>query len=349
MRHLVASLLTVVVLCGATHVTAEPRPLGDVRVLAKIPPPGFPESVVVRGNRAFVSTQSRSGTAGLGASTVVMFNARTGKLLRTYTIQGENLAQDHSLTNMAFDAQYRLYVISSQLGLLRLDLKTGAQTVYAPPVPNLPTCASVSIGTPCSPTVADQAPLPNSLVFDPAGYAYITDSMQATIFRVPPGGGTPAIWFQDPRFDGIVGANGIRVSPDGQKIYVAVTVTSLATGPIYTLPLIDAPQAADLTLFHQFGLEGPDEITFGRSGKLYVSLAVSNAAAVLGPNGAEVARYSGPANDGTVIDSPSGVAFRGGSLLMNNHALFTQNASHMVLFDIFVGDHGVKLFRPRLP
>jgi len=128
-----------------------------------------------------------------------------------------------------------------------------------------------------------------------------------------------------------------------------VTFTNASTGPIYSLPLVDAPQAADLTLFHQYGADGPDEITFGRSGKLYVSLAVTNAASVLDPSGAEVARYPGPATNGVPIDSPSGVAFHGRSLLMNNHALFTQNAAHMVVFDIAVGDRGLPLQRPRLP
>lgn len=341
-----ATLCAAALLCLAGAAGADPRPLGDVRVLAQIPAPGFPESVVVRGNRAYVSTQSHSGTAGLGPSTVVAFNARTGKLVRTYPIQGEVLAQDHSLTNMAFDRQHRLYVLSSQLGLIRLDLKTGAQQPYAAPVPNLPACPNAA---PCSPTSSDQPPLANSLVFDAAGYTYVTDSAQATIFRIPPGGGQPAIWFQDARLDGIVGANGIRVSLDGQRIFVAVTFTAAARGPIYTLPLVDAPQAADLTLFHEYGADGPDEIAFGRSGKLYVSLAVANAASVLDPNGNEVARYPGPASNGVPMDSPSGVAFHGKSLLMNNHALFTGNAAHMVTFDIVVGDHGAPLARPLLP
>src|SRR5262245_48105447 len=82
--------------------TAGRRPVGEVRVMAPIPSPGFPEGVVVWNNRAYVSTQSHGGTAGLGPSTVVAFNRRTGALLRTYTIQGEDLSKDHSLTNMAF-------------------------------------------------------------------------------------------------------------------------------------------------------------------------------------------------------------------------------------------------------
>jgi sugar lactone lactonase YvrE len=249
---------------------------------------------------------------------------------------------------MAFDSRHRLYVLSNQLGLLRINLRTGAQQTYAPPVPDLPTCAVAPPATLCSPTATDNAPLANSLAFDDAGNAYVSDSNQATIFRIPPGG-TPQVWFQDPRLDGIVGVNGLRVSPDGSRLFLAVTFTAQATGAIYSLPLVDTPQAADLVLFHQYGVDGPDEIVFGRSGRLYVSLAVANAASVLYPGGNEIARYPGPATNGVPIDSPSGVALVGRSLLMNNHALFSGTVANMVVFDIFVDDRAARQPRPRLP
>lgn len=344
MRRLLIAAALALLTISAAHAK---RPLGDTRVLAVIPDPGFPEGLAIRGSRAYVSTPSRSGTAGLGPSTIFAFSTSSGKVVRTYEIQGEVLAQDHSLNNIAFDRQHRLYALSSQLGLIRLDIRTGAQEVYAPPIPDLPRCALAP--PPCSPTANANPPLANSLVFDPAGNAYITDSAQATIFRVPRGGGTPQIWFQDSRLDGIVGTNGIRVSPDRQRIFVAVTFTAAAQGFIYSLPLVDTPTAGDLTVFHTYTTEAPDEIAFGRSGNLYVSLALANAASVLDPGGNEIARYSGPADDGTPIDAPSGVALRRRSLLMNNHALFSQNEDNMVVFDIFVDDRPDPLLLPRLP
>ena len=343
-----AGLLGILAFTLQSPVAAGPRPLGDVRVLAPIPSPGFPEGVIVRNARAYVATQSHAGTAGLGPSTVVAFKIRTGAIARTYTIAGEDLSRDHTLTNMAFDARHRLYVLSSQLGLVRINLRTGAQDVYAPPIPDLPICSAVPPGTPCSPTASDAAPLANSLAFDAAGNAYVSDSTEATIFRIPPGG-TPQVWFQDTRLDGIVGVNGLRVSPDASRLFLAVTFTAQATGAIYSLPLVDTPQAADLALFHQYALDGPDEIVFGRSGRLYVSLAVANAASVLDPDGNESARYPGPATNGVPIDSPSGVALAGRSLLMNNHALFSGTVANMVVFDIFVDDRAARLPRPRLP
>src|SRR4029077_20285418 len=113
-----------------------------------------------------------------------------------------------------------------------------------------------------------------------------SDSTEATIFRIPPGG-TPEIWFQDTRLGGPVGVNGLRIAPDGSRLFLAVTFTAQATGAVYSLPVVDAPQATDLALFHQYATEGPDEIVFGRSGRLYVSLAVAYAASVLDPTGSE--------------------------------------------------------------
>ena len=348
MRGAASALLLVATAARAPADPATPM-LGDIHVLTQIPAPGFPEGIAVKGHKVYVATQSRSATAGLGPSKVFAFDARTGQLLREYAIENEDLSQDHSLNNLAFGRGNRLYVLSPPLGIIRLDVRSGAQTIYADPLPDLPPCSQVAPGTACSPTSADSPPLPNDIVFDRAGNAYVTDSAQATIFRVPPGGGQPQIWFQDARLDGVVGANGIRLSPDRQRLVFAVSFTLQATGPIYSLPLVPAPQPTDLALFHQYATEGPDQLAFGRSGNLYVTLAVANQVSVLDGSGNELTRYSGPASNGVPIDSPSGVAFRRRSLLVNNHALFSQTTANMAVLEIFVGDRGRRLAHPRLP
>lgn len=324
--------------------------LGDTQVLAAIPSPGFPEGIAVKGHTAYVSTPSRSGTAGEGPSEIMAFDTRTGQLVRDYAIQNEDLSLDHSLNGIAFARGNDLCILSPQLGIVRLNVKSGAQDVYAAPLPDLPRCAAVPAGTPCSPTAADSPPLPNDIVFDREGNAYITDSNQATIFRVPRGGGQPQIWFQDAGLDGVVGPNGIRVTPDRKRIVFAVSFDVHGTGAVYTLPLVAQPAAADLAIFHQYAAEAPDDMAFGRSGKLYVSLALSNQISVLDPSGGEITRYSGPASSGLPLDSPSGVAFNNAtrSLLVNNHALFSLNAQNMVVFEIFADDRGKRLARPRL-
>lgn len=345
-----ARALLVAVAIALAPATSGAQALGDTQVLAPIPAPGFPEGIAVKGHTAYVSTPSRSGTAGEGPSEIIAFDTRTGQLVREYAIQNEDLSLDHSLNGIAFARGNDLCVLSPRLGIIRINVKSGAQDVYAAPLPDLPLCSQVPPGTDCSPTSADSAPLPNDIVFDRAGNAYVTDSYQATIFRVPRGGGQPQIWFQDARLDGVVGANGIRVSPDRQRIVFTVTFTFQGTGAVYSLPLAPAPGPADLALLHQYATEGPDDIAFGRSGNLYVSLAVSNEISVLDSSGNETARYSGPASNGLPLDSPSGVAFNGAtkSLLVNNHALFSLNTQNMVVFQIFVDDRAKRLARPRL-
>lgn len=344
-----ASAFLLVVTATRAGAGSPAHTLGETQVLAPVPAPGFPEGIAVKGHTAYVSTQSRGGTAGLGPSKVMAFDTRTGQLLREYVIENEDLSQDHSLNNIAFGRGHRLYVLSPPLGIIRLDVASGAQTIYADPLPDLLPCSQVSPGTACSPTSADSPPLANDIVFDRAGHAYVTDSGQATIFRVPPGGGQPQIWFQDARLDGVGGPNGIRLSPDRQRIVFAVSFTLQATGPIYSLPLVPAPQPTDLALFHQYATEAPDQLAFGRSGNLYVTLALANQISVLDASGNEVTRYSGPASDGLPIDSPAGMAFKGRSLLVDNHALFSQATQNMAVLEIFVGERGKRLARPRLP
>jgi len=319
------------------------RPFGDVQTLAPFPvPPGSPEGIVVKGNKAYVSGPARFGTAGQPPSIVVVYDTRTGEQLETIQIQGEDLSQEHANSCVAFDGEGRLYVVNTQRGIVRIDLVSGVQTVYAPPVPNL--------------LPLEVPPLPNDIAFDPAGNLYLTDSLQATIWRIPPGGGAPQVWFQDTSLATPFGPNGIRINPDRTKVYFAVTAEGanqfgFTGGKIYTLPLVDAPTAAQLEVFHQYNGEGPDGIAFGRSGRLYVMLASPgfSGVSVLSPAGAEVARFgNAPGNLISPFNSPANGAFdKHGSLLVTNHTfVFPGNES---VLSVFVDDKESPLVKPTLP
>jgi sugar lactone lactonase YvrE len=321
------------------------RPYGDVQTLGTFPvPPGSPEGIAVKGNKAYVSGPARFATAGGPPSIVVVYDTRTGEQLETIQIQGEDLSQEHANSCVAFDGDGRLYVVNTQRGIVRIDLGSGVQTVYAPPVPQLN---------------APVPALPNDIAFDPAGNLYLTDSFQATIWRIPPGGGEPEAWFQDAALATAFGANGIRLNPDRTKIYFAVTTQSLdlngpfTGGTIYTLPLVDAPTAADLKVFHQYNGEGPDGIAFGNSGRLYVMLASPgfSGVSVLSPTGAEVARFVNPLGPNFLIspfNSPANAAFdKHGSLLVTNHTfIFPGNES---VLSVYVNDKESPLVKPSLP
>lgn len=343
-------------LLPAAAAAKQTRPYGDVQVLATFPtPPGFPEGIAVKGNKVYVSGPARFGTAGTGPSTVVAYNRDTGATEATYTTQGEALAYEHANSCIAFDGQGRLYVLNIQLGMYRIDTGSGAQESYSTPFPDLPACDGNN--APCSPTFFDAPSLPNDVAFDEDGNAYVTDSLQATIWRVPAGGGAPQVWFQDARLGTVpngVGANGIRLSPDRSKVFVVVSIDPTGSPYIYTLPLVAAPQASDLTVFKAFTPgDIPDGIAFGKSSNLYVAIAtpLASGIAILNPSGAETGRLTNP--PGSPIfpyDSPANIAFDGhGSLLVTNHAFATMLPTNFTVLDVYVGDKGSPLSKPDLP
>ncbi|HEV2765274.1 MAG TPA: SMP-30/gluconolactonase/LRE family protein [Pyrinomonadaceae bacterium] len=335
------------------------RPLGDSRVFASVPtPPGFPEAIAVNGDRVYVSGPAQFGN--FVQPSVLAYDLDTGALVAQYPIKGQNLNLPQAASGLAFGKGDVVYVADLQQGVIRFDVEDPdvEQDVYSPALPDLPTCASVAAGTPCSPTAIDRTPLPNELVFDKKGNLYLTDSFQATIWRIPPGGGPAEIWFQSPALDMDFGANGARVSPDGNLLYVATSINQFGMGAIYTLPLVDEPAATDLQLFHQYNPgDVPDSFAFGKSGKLYVALAGTSQISVLNPDGSEETRYSGPAQNPNDPSqplpwvNPSAVAFndKTGSLLVTNHAIFAPNPEPLfAVFDVFVDDKAEHLARPNI-
>lgn len=338
---------------------SDPTPaqaLGDSQVIAPVPLPGFPEGIATRGDRFYVS--GPVGFHPLGSAYVQAYDIRTGALEATYPITITNpFAGASAALCIAFGPDGKLYVIEPFVGVIRMSLDPdNEQSVYAAFTPTGPS-------------------LLNDLAFDDDGTLYVTDSFQATIFRVPPGGGPPAVWFTDPRLAGDpfvpFGVNGIRIDKNStaaskdtgapKKLYVSVTAENgTLDGVIYRLPLVASPAAADLEEFHRYRgpgmpvlpIPGPDGIAFGKSGKLYVALAGTSQISVLRPDGSEEARYSGPAaNPGGALDptpwaNPANIAFddHEGTLLVTNHAnLVPFDPSLFVVFDVFVDDKGQPL------
>ncbi|HVF51845.1 MAG TPA: SMP-30/gluconolactonase/LRE family protein [Pyrinomonadaceae bacterium] len=343
---------------NAFAVGNQTRPLGDSNIFARVPAPGFPEGIAINGDRVYVSGPATFGN--FQPSKVLAYDINTGALVQEYPIQNQNFTQQHALSACAFGKKDMLYVVDTQQGIIRFDVDgvNNPQQVYATPVPDLPTCSSVAAGTPCSPTAIDQTPLPNDIVFDKDGNLYLSDSMQATIWRIPAGGGQPQIWFQSAAFDTPFGPNGLRVDPTGEKLYIAVTFGFFGDGYIYTLPLVSQPAASSLAVFHQYNAgEGPDGLAFGKSNKLYVACAGSNQISVLRPDGTEEARYSGPAQNPSnpaqplPWANPANIAFndKTRSLLVTNHAIFFPNPTDFAaVFDVFVDDKADHLARPNI-
>ncbi|HZI20547.1 MAG TPA: SMP-30/gluconolactonase/LRE family protein [Pyrinomonadaceae bacterium] len=356
---LVAALGAALLPAGAAlALTPNARPLGDSRVFAPFPSnPGYPESIAVNGDRVYVSGPAQFGS--FVQPKVIAYDLNTGAQVAEYPIKGQNPLAPQAGTGLAFAKNDMLYVGDLQLGVVRFDVDApGRQEVYASALPDLPTCSTALAGGACSPTALDRTPLINDLVFDKDGNLYISDSFQATIWRVAPGGGAPQVWFQSPALDAEFGPNGMRIDPQGKHLYVAVTFGAGFAGYVYTLPLKAAPAQSDLKLFYQYEPgAGPDGIAFGKSGNLYVALAGTSQVSVLSPGGTESARYGGPAaNPGGLLDplpwaNPSAVAFndKTGSLLVANHAIFVPVPDpFLAVFDVYVNDKADHLARPNV-
>lgn len=359
---------TVVPLCAATvaafagNASAHPPapPSYDITPFAQVPAtPGFPDGVAIHANKVFVSGPARFGTAGTGPSAIQVYNRNTGQLEETLPLTGEALDAEHALSNVATDCKGGVFALSTQLGLIHFAKRHGqyVQEAYGAALPDLPTCGAPGVTGACAPTAPsfiDFPPIINDLAFDKQGNAYVTDSLQATIFRYPAGGGAPQIWFQSPLLQGggpiPFGTNGVRIDPEGKSLYFAVTTsaTNPDLGAIYRLPLKDDNTDADLQVVHQYTEgEAPDQIAFGKKGDLYVTLAFANQVSILKADGTEV-RFASKLTDPIPLDSPANLAFdkQSKSLLIVNHALLSGNPDNFALLRADVRDAGTPLNEP---
>ena len=336
MSRLSFLLVPALLACGPTTAISYAQALGDSNVIASVPSPGFPEGIATRGNRFYVSGPAAFGLP-LGSAVVHAYDIRTGTLEDTYPITITNPAAGASAGSCAaFGPDGGLYVVEPYVGVIRMDLNPdNTQSVYSAFVPAGPS-------------------LLNDLAFDDEGNLYVTDSFAATIFRIPAGGGAPAVWFAHPALAGNpaipFGVNGIRTDKNNNHVYVSVTVDAGFNGVIYRLPLVPNPVATDLELFASLGFTGPDGIAFGKSGKLYVAEALSSTITVLNPDGSVDAVYAGPALNpsGPPVPwaNPANIAFNDqeGTLLVTNHAsLVPFDPTLFLVFDVFVSDKGSPL------
>ena len=343
---------------GGSAAARSGRQIGDSRVFATVPEPGHLEGIVVSGDIVFSGTTGAAAAFATGVksqSVLFAFDRATGALRSTLPVRGERLERGaplNGISGLAVDAAGRLYVADIQGRILRFDLDGDSprQEVYAV-IPDLPSVASSAVDRPS--TVDARSPLPNGIVFDGAGNLYVTDSWQAAIFRVPPGGGLAEVWFRSERMSGLFGANGIRVSPDGTSLYFAVTRDRLERSWIFRLPLADRPRVSDLDdvmswppRARALAPAGADGIAFGASGLLYVVLGGDEEVATIDLTTGAERRFASP-----LLYNPAGLAFddEARRLLVTNHAFFDDDPSHWTIVDLYVDDREAPLERPVVP
>lgn len=345
---------------GPAH--AADRAKGDVKLFAQVPMPGAPEPVVIAPDGTVYTATLNAESGDTSAPSKVFAFTPDGKLARTYDIKGQDLSQQHGLTGMAMDADGYLYIGSlAPPEVIRLDPRTGEQSVYAT-YRDVPVC-SATVTSDCSKAMNDMKPWPDYIVLAPDGSLYETDSLQALIWKVPPGGGRGQVWITDDRLQSLIGPpafgpSAMKLAPDHSTLYFTTVEGPTgdgdpSAGRIWKLPIQPDGKPGQLQEFYTAqAADAPGGIGFAKSGDLYVSLSGSNAIAQVGPDGKEKARFPDPITNETFtppLDSPLDVAFRGNSLLVANSAYLSNSASSFALLDVYVGEPGYDPLRPKIP
>jgi sugar lactone lactonase YvrE len=356
-----ATFVAAVCVCAMPASAADQRAKGDTKLFAPVPAPGAPEPVVVAPDGTVYTATLNAESGDTKAPSKVFAFGPDGKLRRAYDITGQDLSAEHGLTGMAMDADGALYIGSLAPPVIyRLDPATGKQTTYAT-LRDVPICSD-TVKTDCSNASQDMKPWPDYIAIAPDGSIYETDSLQALIWKVPPGGGKGQIWMTDSRLQSLIGPpafgpSAMKLAPDQRTLYFTTVEGPTGDGDptagrIWRVPIHPDGTPGPLQQFYVAqSADAPGGMGFAKSGDIYVTLSGSNAIAQVGPDGKEKARFPDPVTNMTFtppLDSPLDVAFRGDSLLVANSAFLSNSPSSFAILDVFVGEPGYDVLRPKI-
>lgn len=352
------SIILAVVMLAATGMPARAeRPLYDARVLGAVPDGdrGYIEGIAFDGTdvysgTAFGSTGTLIPVTSLGVpSRIFSWDRATGAPRAPIVVAGEDTTTEHGIVGLKFDAQGRLYALSNQLGLLRFT--RGGDAWQQEQVVELPDVAPCAVSAqPCSPTATDRPPLGNDMTWDADGNLYISDSFQASIWKVTPDG-TITQWFASPTIDRTFGANGLRVGPDGTFMAVAITGPDSGTfGPVeraskvIAVPFPDPSAGTIRDLLVLPNGETTDGIAYGASGDLYVLDNAGNKTFVARADGTVDVISNDDLSGAGRMDFPASLVFDGdGALLIANYAWLDGQLPQgsRTVIDVWVNDTGM--------
>ncbi len=353
MRRIVAAALLAALLVPAV---ADARDKWDTKVLAQVPKPGFPAHPYVdpKGRIWEGTYVNMLGDALM--SRVFEFGAN-GDVLTNFTIPGQDLSAEHGVQVATSDAKGRLVLLDrTPSRALILDPQTARITEYAR-FRELKPCAWGGGGE-CSATRGDEPVFANYAAWGPDGSLYVTDYHQATIWKVPPGGGTPTIWLTHPLLDGgAFGTAGIWLLPDQRTLLISQALSlsggSVTNGYLFKLAINpDGSPGALTKLWESDPADLPDGFAVAKSGTIYIAnVGLTAQIAQIAPDGTEVARFpqtplTGENGSPVPFDAPSGLFFRGTSVIVANQSAIFGNAANQALLDVEVGEEGQPEFIP---
>ena len=348
MRRAVAACTLVLALLAAAPAPAQERPRFDARLLAKVPVPGYPAQAYTHPNgRIYEGTYTNPSGDSL-RSRVFEYSA-DGTLLRSWTVPGQDLSAEHGTQVATSDARGRLVLLDrTPARMLLLDLGTGEFTQVAS-FPDLPACPGGEPQPGCSPTLGDRPPMPNYAAWGPDGSLYVTDYLQGVVWRIPPGGGEPAVWLADRKLDGdMFGTTGIDLAADRRTLLISQQSSggggdgNPSTGKLYSVAIQpDGSPGPMQALWESGPVDGPDGFGIATSGRIYLALLSTNQLVVLEADGSEIERVSSP-----LFDSPSNAAFLGTSVIVANQSFVEGNPDNWSLVDVAVGETGLEELIP---
>ncbi len=231
---------------------------GHVQVLTVLPgiAPGMQSSVegltVGPEGNIYVPSFGFNKTGSTSGPATLFVVSPSGKLVRQVTIANSS---PHMLGLGFNPATNQLWVLDFGAGnVLAVDQYTGASSVLAGPIPGSGL---------------------NALTFDAAGNGYVSDSFSATIWKIPPHGGSYTAWKSDPLLGNGAGAltppfgaNGLEFSHDRSIMYVAntafpqiVQIAVTNSGGVLTAG------AASILIT---GINAPDGIAIDSRGNIWV-------------------------------------------------------------------------------
>ncbi len=314
----------------------QPRPRWDTRVLALVPPPGFPAHAYVHPDGRIYEGTYVNLLGDSRPSRIFEFDG-DGTLQRSWPMTGQDLAGDNGVQVATSDARERLVLLDhSPARALLLDRATGDLLPYA-----------------TFPPVAGGAAIPNYAAWGPDGSLYVTDYAHGVIFRVPPGGGVAEPWLADPQLDGAAGfgTTGIALAGDRRTLLVAQQTSPAAgnplTGALFATEIGLDGRAGPLRRLWQSGsLDLADGFAIAASGRIYLAALGPNQIVVLGPDGREQERFprqpvSGENGSAVPFASPSSTAFLGTRLIVPNQDQPRGEPDRQTLHDVEVGEPGL--------
>jgi hypothetical protein len=337
-RRLLA-FVAAVLLVASSPASAEPREKWNTQVFSLVPAPGFPAYVHVHTNgRVYAGTYTDSGSTV--PSKVFEWSA-DGSLLRSWTVPGQHLDEDHGVQVANQTRRGRLVLLeTSTRSVLTLDVSTGRFRRVA--------------------TFPDGA-IPNYATWGTGGALFVSDYGEGVIWRIPHGSRTPRRWFESPGLTGALGfgTTGIRYRPGRHDFLVTQQTVSdgsdLPTnGALYRLPVDADGKPGELeTLWTSRPGDLPDGFGIGESGHVYVALAgLANQLVELTAKGEEVGRFpstplTGDNGSPIPFDTPCSATFLGKRVLVADQSAIQGDAGHQAILDMYVGETGRPPYLPR--